>query len=270
MAIASAVGVARADAALRLPGPGLTASSPSWAPAASAAIHPGVQTFTNGGQCTANFVFTDGVNVFIGQAAHCAGTGGATDTNGCTAGSLPLGTEVTVSGAGHPGKMVYSSWIAMQAAHEKNANACDGNDFALVKLHPADVAPVNPSIPQWGGPAGVNTTGTSVGDVVYSYGNSELRLGLSPLSPKVGISLGDDFGGWIHNVYTVTPGIPGDSGSAVVDSVGKALGVLRTVELAPITGANQIGDLGRQLSYARASIPHLQLVNGTQAFTPLI
>ncbi len=49
----------------------------AWAPAASAAITPGVQTNTDGsGQCTANFVFTDAAaNVYIGQAAHCAGTG---------------------------------------------------------------------------------------------------------------------------------------------------------------------------------------------------
>ncbi|MBV9932997.1 MAG: serine protease, partial [Actinobacteria bacterium] len=35
------------------------ASAPTWAPAATAAIHPGVQMFTNGSQCTANFIYTD-------------------------------------------------------------------------------------------------------------------------------------------------------------------------------------------------------------------
>src|SRR5689334_11056460 len=73
-----------------------TNATVAWAPAASAKIHPGVQTYTAGsGQCTANFVYTDGAgNVYVGQAAHCAGTGEATDTNGCDAGSLPLGTKV--------------------------------------------------------------------------------------------------------------------------------------------------------------------------------
>ncbi|MCW2567634.1 MAG: hypothetical protein JWN54_1731, partial [Mycobacterium sp.] len=32
--------------------------------------------------------------VYLGQAAHCAGTGAATETNGCTAASRPLGTPV--------------------------------------------------------------------------------------------------------------------------------------------------------------------------------
>ena len=68
----------------------------AWAPAATATIHPGVMTFTEGAQCTANFVFTQGSDVYIGQAAHCSGTGAATDTNGCDSGSLPLGTPVEI------------------------------------------------------------------------------------------------------------------------------------------------------------------------------
>src|SRR3954466_15290027 len=71
-------------------------AGPQWAPAATAAIHPGTMMYTAGAQCTANFVFTDiEFNVYVGYAAHCAGTGQATDTNGCQAGSLPLGTPVT-------------------------------------------------------------------------------------------------------------------------------------------------------------------------------
>ena len=46
---------------------------------AAGAIHPGVQTFTAGAQCTSNFVFSDGGTTYLGQAAHCSGTGAATD-----------------------------------------------------------------------------------------------------------------------------------------------------------------------------------------------
>src|SRR5688572_5361127 len=104
------------------------------APATASAqgtIHPGVQTFTDGGQCTANFIFQGGGSTYIGQAAHCAGTGGATETNGCDAGSLPLGTPVEINGATQAGTLAYSSWIAMQQANETNPDACDYNDFAL-------------------------------------------------------------------------------------------------------------------------------------------
>jgi hypothetical protein len=78
-------------AAALVPTTGASAA-PTWAPAKTAAIHPGVQTITAGGQCTANFIFYDADDVFIGQAAHCSTTSGSTDTNGCTAGSLPEGT----------------------------------------------------------------------------------------------------------------------------------------------------------------------------------
>ena len=44
-------------AALAAAGP--ATAEPTWAPAASATVHPGVQTFTEGAQCTANFVFFD-------------------------------------------------------------------------------------------------------------------------------------------------------------------------------------------------------------------
>src|SRR5436190_21856830 len=91
--------------------PGVASATPTWAPASSAAIHPGVQTFTDGAQCTGNFVFFDGAgNEYIGQAAHCSGTGSSTDTDGCTSGSLPIGTPVTVDGASRPGTLVYNSW----------------------------------------------------------------------------------------------------------------------------------------------------------------
>ena len=51
--------------------------------------------FTEGAQCTANFVITDDAgDVLVGYAAHCAGKGGQTDTNGCSTRSHDLGTRV--------------------------------------------------------------------------------------------------------------------------------------------------------------------------------
>lgn len=215
-------------------------------------IHPGVQTYTEGAQCTANFVFSDGVDVFIGQAAHCSGTGAANETNGCLAESLPLGTKVEIDGASQPGTMVYNSWLTMQSIGETNSNACNYNDFALVKLAAVDRDNVSPTIPVIGGPVCTNTTGVGFGESVYSYGNSSLRFSLTATSPKEGFSLGTTGGGWTHPVYTVTPGIPGDSGSAFVDSKGCALGVLSTVALAPFTASNNVSDLSRALSYMKA------------------
>jgi hypothetical protein len=250
---------------------GIAAFAPAanaWAPASSATVHPGVQTFTAGAQCTANFVFSDGTNTYLGQAAHCSGTGSSTDTNGCSSGSLPIGTPVDVDGASKPGTLVYNSWLTMQSAGEKDANTCAYNDLALIKLDPADVGSVNPSIPFWGGPTGVNSAGTATGDTVLSYGNSELRGGVTELSPKQGKSLGDDAGGWTHSVYTATPGIPGDSGSAFMDANGNALGILSTVELAPVAGSNGVGDVNKEVNYMHAhGGPGANIVDGTEPFT---
>ncbi len=243
-------------------------AAPPWAPAATATIHPGVMTFTDGGQCTANFVFTNGTDVYIGQAAHCAGTGGATETDGCDSGSLPLGTPVEVDGASRPGTLVYSSWLTMQSpsVNETDPNTCAYNDFALIKLDPADYAKVNPSVPYFGGPVSLGAT-TSLGDPVYSYGNSSLRLGLSPLSPKEGYSLGAAAGGWTHDVYTVTPGIPGDSGSAFLSATGAALGTLSTVAILPFPASNGVSDLGNEFNYMRShGGPAVDLALGTEPF----
>jgi len=104
---------------------------------------------------------------------------------------------------------------------------------------------------------------------VYSYGNSSLRLGITQLSPKTGVSLGTSGGGWTHPVYTVTPGIPGDSGSAMLDASGRASGVLSTIAIAPIPASNNFSDLNKALSYARThgtGMSGVTLVNGTEAF----
>jgi hypothetical protein len=239
----------------------------TWAPAATAAVHPGVQTFTAGAQCTANFIYQDGTNVYIGQAAHCSGTGAPTDTDGCDSASLPIGTAVEVTGASKPGTMVYNSWLTMQANDEGNADTCAFNDLALVKLDPADVGKVNPSVPFFGGPTGLAADTTPL-ERIYSYGNSELRLGLSPLSPKFGASLGSTNGGWTQTVYTLTPGIPGDSGSGFLDASGKAFGVLSTLNILPDPLGNGVGSLSRELDYMHSHYSSaINLVLGTEPFS---
>lgn len=264
--------------------PSAASADPTWAPAATAAIHPGTMMYTAGAQCTANFVYTDDAgNVYVGYAAHCAGEGAATDTNGCNVDSVPLGTKVDFTNNGNllsegtivgHGTLVYSSWITEHQLGTTDANTCAYNDLALVKVDAADVGKVNPSVPFWGGPTGIDTDGTAAGDRVYTYGNSSLRFGLSPLSPHTGISLGDDpaDGGWSHPLYTVSPGIPGDSGSGFMSADGSAVGVLSTLGLAPLPLSNNIGDLAKELAFAQAhsGFAGLRLVNGTEPFNPVL
>lgn len=269
----------------RTAAPAAPAAPPTWAPVGSAAIRPGVLTETaGGGSCTANFVFTAGgtdgstpqagrPRTFIGQAAHCGGTGAETETDGCSSGTVGLGVPVTIRGAGGrdvTGHLAYSSWVTMQADGETDPDTCAYNDLALVEIDPADVALVNPSVPFFGGPTGIDTDGLAVGEQVFSYGNSPLRLGISALSPKVGISAGDAGKGRSHVVYTLSPGIPGDSGSAYLDARGAAVGQLSTLNLAPLPVSNGVGDIAKELAYANADggLGDIELALGTEPFTP--
>jgi hypothetical protein len=237
---------------------------PEWAKAADAKIHPGVQT-KSPGQCTANFVFYDDDNVYIGQSAHCAGKGESSDTNGCKTTSKPVGTKITIQGATRPGTLAYSSWLAMNKAGEKDTETCAYNDFALVKIDKADEKLVNPSLPKFGGPQGMGVA--RVNSQVFTYGNSSLRLGIALFSPKNGAVVENSPGGWSHTVYTLTPGIPGDSGSAVLNNKGQALGTLSTVQFTGKPLSNGIGDLTKELAYAKAhGFPDLKLADGTEKF----
>jgi len=280
--IVAAVAVLAATGSLSAPGAAPAEAAARWAPADRALITPGVQMYTDGAQCTANFVFTDAERrVYVGYAARCAGTGEATDTNGCEAASLPLGAKVrfarggSLVGGGETvghGRLVYSSWLTMQRRGTTSANACAYNDFALVRVGAKHVGKVNPTVPFWGGPAGLRTEGTVTGDEVYSFGSSSLRSGVAELAPKVGTSLGAWAGGWSHDVYTASPGVPGDSGSAFLDGQGRAMGTLSTLALAPFAGSNGVSDLAHELRFAQrhSGIDRLRLVRGTEPFSPLL
>ena len=230
---------------------------------------PGVMTFTEGAQCTSNFVFRDGGGTYLGQAAHCSGTGAATDTNGCDAGTLPLGTPVEIDGATRPGTLVYSSWVAMQADGEQNENACAYNDFALVKVDPADVAArsirrsrASAARPRSAARARCSATPSS------PTATRRSAQGIMQLRPKQGVVVQGEGNGWSRTVYTVTPGIPGDSGSGFMSDTGQAIGTLSTVAIAPIPASNGVADLTSELDYMRANsgFGGVQLVPGTRPF----
>lgn len=272
------LGTATLVAAVLVTGPTADATS-TWAPESRATIKPGVQMVTNGAQCTANFVFKDGAGrVYVGYAAHCAGTGSSSDTNGCTTKSLPLGTRVQFVTGGNllsggttvgTGKLAYSSWRTMQARGTKDPARCAYNDFALVRVDPASVGKVNPTVPVWGGPNAVASTNLTVGTTIYTVGNSGLRTGNAVT--KTGRIDRVVAGGMAYDLTTSNPGIPGDSGSGFMDGRGRAAGVLSTLSvglsLTPVS--NTMGNLYRELSYAKAysGISGLYLAKGTRPFS---
>jgi hypothetical protein len=156
----------------------------------------------------------------------------------------------------------------MQQNGETNANACEFNDFALVRVDPADVSKVDPSVARLGGPTSVGGSGAMLGDTVFTYGNSSLRAGVMQLRPKQGVVAQGEGNGWSRTVYTVTPGIPGDSGSGFMSDSGQAIGTLSTVAVAPLPASNGVADLRSELDYMRANsgFAGVQLVPGNRPF----
>lgn len=235
--------------------------------------------YTKGAQCTANFVFTDRRGrVYVGYAAHCAGKGGASDTNGCQTPSHPLGTRVAFREGGSllsdgervgAGTLAYSSWITMQRLGTKRANPCNYNDFALVRVNRTDVGKVNPTVPGWGGPTGVDRDGLRTGETVWFYGSSSLLGGSGGLSQRKATVTGGGGGGWTHQVRGSVSGVPGDSGSGYLSDGGLAVGVLSTIAVFPDTASNQISDMAHVLRFAQrhSGIAGLRLVKGTRAFS---
>jgi hypothetical protein len=254
--------------AAAVPAAGALASPPP-AAAAGGAIHPGVQLFVDAGQCTGGFILANATRTYIAMAASCAIAGQPTDPYGCTTGSLPLGTPVEIRGAAHPGSLAYSSWLTMQRVHEADPDICEYNDFALVALDPADVAAVSPTVPVLGGPVGARAGGSTAGERVHTYGSSALLLGQEALAARQGVAVRMEGGGFAHRVVDLPPGIPGDAGSPVLDSSGRALGILITIAFTPIPLSNGVVDLARALDYmaGHTALTGVHLLSGTAPFS---
>lgn len=256
------------------PAPAAAGTEPQWAPAATAAVHPGVVARTGAIACTSNFLFTDDRGaLYLGMAALCARGGAgvpqAQDGHGragCTSPSQPLGTPVDLVGTGLTGTLAYSSWLTMQKVGEKLRSTCSQNNFALIEL-PVEAREVaNPSVPLVGGPTGLAERRTRPGEEVVGYGAGPARPGTA-LSPMPGYLVGYTFDGWANLVYTVAPGLPGDSGSGYLNGSGQAIGSLTSLALDP-PGSNVVTDLGMVLAYARerGGLTGLRLVPGTEPF----
>ena len=91
---------------------------------------------------------------------------------------------------------------------------------------------------------------------------------ITKLSPKQGVVVQGEGNGWSRTVYTVTPGIPGDSGSGFLSDSGQAIGTLSTVAVAPLPASNGVADLRSELDYMRANsgFAGVQLVPGNRPF----
>ena len=239
-----------------------TDAAPRWAPAGTAAIHPGVQVDNGNSICTAGFVFTDGKRVFISIASHC--TGAHLDADECP-NVFRTGGTVKLAGASSPPRIAYSAWDVMLREHRLRGTPCTrAHDLALLEIEPRDRAKVNPSVPSWGGPTGV-ASGVQPGDVLYTYGRSRYRFGIDQLSPQIGINTANDGDGRGFRSVSLTPSIFGDSGSAILDANGAALGTFLRLDLP--RNHNTLLAPALAYMYEHTDLDRVKLARGTIPFS---
>jgi hypothetical protein len=174
-----------------------------------------------------NFIFTDGTSYYIGTAGHCVSGNGAVVMQVATRVDPTDTILVTLAAIG---KVV------------KRVNQGIGRDFALIKIDPA--FRVVPGVAGALGPAGVMCL-DPLGQPVLHYGHGYV-FAVEQGDPKVGEVIVD-----LHPTIKFTStqfgynwagyGLPGDSGSEVMDAAGLAVGNLTHglgVAGVPIPGLN--------------------------------
>jgi hypothetical protein len=162
--------------------------------------------------CTMNFIFTDGVSKYIGTAGHCV-AGGRT---------------VVMQVASRVSPVEESSVIVTLAAIgkvAKSVNSGIGRDFAIVKIDPA--WPVVSGVSGGLGPTGT-FCGDPLGQPVMHYGHGYIFF-VEQGHPKFGEVIPDVsliFKPSLEGFNWVGYGLPGDSGSGVMNDAGLAVGDL--------------------------------------------
>ena len=225
-------------------------------------IRPGVTVSADGAQCTSNFLYAlNDQTVYLGVAAHCFSFDSNSGIDPCESRNLPIGfDQVVVENASRPATLVYSSWVAMQQEGETPGSAaCVYNDFALVRLHPDDVANIHPAVRSLGGPTSLARGTAAVGDAVVLYGRAPATLDLEPLQVREGEIVEVLGGGWSYDVTLDGVVAPGDSGGPVLTGDGRALALINVLALnisadsllSPLRGG--VSNLDRSLEYAKAN-----------------
>lgn len=210
-----------------------SAAPQSWADPDSATIRPGMPIHTPKRDCPSNFLFIrpDNSSIFLGSTAWCFR-------------DLPIGTLVTVGGPENIGTLIYSSFQTMADLQEKDSDALEYNDFAVIKIDEGSRKRTSPSMVDFGGPAGLGKPGElQMGDRVIARGNASL------VEWRQGVVTGRA-GDWALLVHSPVPITPGDMGGAVLGEDGSALGIVVNLGLKPNPGANGVARLDTLMKYA--------------------
>lgn len=163
----------------------------------SAAIRPGAAS----NSCTLNFVVTDGVDLYVGAAGHCA----------------HVGKRLRVAGVpGEVGTFVLA-----------RSNYATVGDWAFARIDAEDRAWVDPEMCRFAGPHAGPTGATArtplPGEVVLHYGHGASSGSREETRARAGPVVVDVFSA---STFTFVSNVDvGDSGSPVRAATGEAAGI---------------------------------------------
>ncbi|MGH2739700.1 MAG: S1 family peptidase [Actinomycetota bacterium] len=196
-------------------------------------VRPGALFFTEFSACTLSFLVRDGSNRFIATAGHCI-----LEASGEMVWPPGKG-PVAIDGADTRfGRFVY-------AALDQRS------DFALVQLKPGVEA--SPKMCHFGGPVGLNNQRTNELVVLHHFGHGTgigsvpgLNQPVLPARSAMASGMQDP-----RTVSAIGVAAPGDSGSPVISSDGRAVGVLYAIQL---TGTIVMTRLPHELKRAERAL----------------
>jgi len=176
-------------------------------------VRPGAIVLSDVGQCTLNFLFvgSDGSR-YIGTAGHCIlGTSPFGGDVGEMAWAPGTGPEARDAGGNRIGEFAY-------------AILQDPKDFSLIRLDAQVQA--SAGMCHFGGPTAVNDDqpGLLQPVVLNWFGNGVGVGAVVPARSALAAGMPDP-----DHVFAQGVAVPGDSGSGVISSDGRAVGVLVTV-----------------------------------------
>lgn len=168
--------------------------------------------------CTANFVWDDGTDVYLGAAGHCflpdgaaasQSAGGSYDTGGVTVEvciDCAFGGATGLNGP-RGGRVVELGEVVY--ARQSQDGVGPGNDFGLVRVRSGVQDLLDPSMPKYGGPS--EEGAVDADETVCHYGNAVVFGETFLTKGRTGAGFGNDGDSWT----AATGSAPGDSGAAI-------------------------------------------------------
>src|SRR5438309_1701210 len=203
-------------------------------------VRPGAIVRSDVGQCTLNFLFlgSDGSR-YIGTAGHCIlGTSPFGGDVGEMAWAPGTGPEARDAGGSRIGEFAY-------------AILQDPKDFSLIRLDPQVEA--SAGMCHFGGPTAVNDDNPGLTEpvVLNWFGNGVGVGAVLPARSAVAAGMPSP-----DHVFAQGAAAPGDSGSGIISSDGRAVGVMVTVGVH--TASVGSGGLDAGLTGMTRLTPHVE------------